>query len=394
MSGLNPPLNRKLRMALIGGGGAGFIGRVHATAAQLDNRAVLLAGALSSNAERSKAASLDFGFDPSRAFGSIHEFLKDDAKRPGTERVDFISIATPNHTHFEIASAALRAGYDVVCDKPMTISLDEAQKLAELVEQTGCVFALTHNYTGYPMIRQAHEMIAAGELGEIIGVRATYVQGWLWSLQPDVVPNRGVWKSDPEKAGSGSLGDIGTHAYNLARYVTQLQPSALSGLVKSYHPLRELDDYGHAAIRFENGATGMINFSQVTHGKLNDLRLEIDGTKASLAWQQEQPNELYVRSIGQPLKVYERHPMAPYTNELGRAASRIPGGHPEAFFEAFANVYRDAFDDMILRKQNRSVDCRNTIYPNVYDGIEGVRFIDQCLASSQENGAWLPIHAS
>ncbi|MBM80868.1 MAG: oxidoreductase [Planctomycetaceae bacterium] len=376
-------------MALIGGGGNAFIGRVHAIAAQLDNRAELVAGALSSDPQRAQQAAPEFGIAPARAYSSAAKLITAESQLPEDERVDFVSIATPNHTHFEIARQALDAGFHVVCDKPMTISLDDAEELVKRVEETGRVFAVTHNYTGYPMIRQAREMIAAGELGRIIAARATYVQGWLWSLLPDVVPKRGVWKADPNKAGSGSLGDIGTHAYNLLRYATGLTPVDLSCLMQSYHPLRELDDYGHAAIRFENGASGLVTFSQVTHGRLNDLRIEIDGTKGSISWAQEQPNELFVRSLGQPLRVYERNPMAPYTNELGRAASRIPGGHPEAFFEAFANIYRAAFDDMISVANGATVNSRETIYPSVHDGREGVLFVQQCQASSANDAAWV-----
>lgn len=377
-------------MALVGGGGSGFIGRVHATAAQLDNQAVLVAGAFSSNPERSKAAATAFGVDDARAYGSFQELLAAEASQPMDRRVDFVSIATPNHTHFEIARAALDAGFHVVCDKPMTNCIDEAEHLAELVEKTGQVFALTHNYTGYPMIRQTRAMIEDGELGDVQAVRANYMQGWLCGMQLDPNAPRGVWKSDPAKAGSGSLGDVGTHAFNLVRYVTALTPTEISCLMRSFHPERPLDDYGHVAIKFDEAVLGMITFSQVTHGRLNDFTLEVDGTEASIVWRQEQPNQLVVRRTGQPTQVLDRHPAAAYSSDAARAACRIPAGHPEGFFEAFANIYRAAFDDMIRHASGDPCDPTTTDYPSVSDGVEGVRFVEACQASSNANNAWQP----
>ncbi|MBP86962.1 MAG: oxidoreductase [Planctomycetaceae bacterium] len=378
-------------MALIGGGGGGFIGRVHATAAQLDNRAVVVAGALSSNPDKSKQTAPAFGIADERAYGSYRELLDGETELPAEGRVDFVSIATPNHTHFEIAQAALKAGLHVVCDKPMTNHVAEAEQLAELVAQSGSVFALTHNYTGYPMIRQARAMIEAGELGEIQAVRANYMQGWLCGMELDPNAPRGVWKADPAKAGSGSLGDVGTHAFNLVGYVTGLRATQLSCLMRSFHPERPLDDYGHVAIKFDEAALGMIIFSQITHGRLNDLTLEVDGTKGAISWRQEDPNQLVVQRTGQATQTYDRDPAAGYTNELARDACRIPAGHPEGFFEAFANVYRAAFDDMARHAAGEAIDSRCTAYPNVHDGVEGVRFIAACQASSDVDGQWLPI---
>ncbi|MDP6553782.1 MAG: Gfo/Idh/MocA family oxidoreductase [Pirellulaceae bacterium] len=382
-------LGRKLRMALIGGGGSGFIGRVHATAATLDNRAELVAGVLSSDPVKARAVAPDFGIPIDRAYGSLQELLDGETRCPADDRIDFVSIATPNNTHFPIAKAALEAGFDVVCDKPMTTSLADAESLAAIVKQTGAVFVLTHNYTGYPMIRQAREMIQQGELGELYAFRANYIQGWLQGLEPGKVPARGAWKSDPEKTGpAGALGDVGTHAFQLARYTTGLRPIEVSSTLQTFVLPPPLDDYGHALVKFSGGVLGMITISQVTHGRLNDLTLEIDGSKGSLVWRQESPNQLIVRRFGQPTQTYERSPSAAYTNESGRAACRLPGGHPEAFFEAFANVYRDGFDAMIARDENQSLDACSTVYPNVNDGVEGVFFIEQCVASSQERGAW------
>ena len=392
MKGLNSPLNRKLRMALIGGAGNAFIGKVHATAGTLDNRADLVAGALSSNASKSQAAAPSFGIPSDRAYASPAELIENESQRPADERIDFVSIATPNYTHFEIAKAALTAGFHVVCDKPMTITVDEAEDLARVVEATGAVFVLMHNYSGYPMIRQLREMIRNDELGDIIAVRANYIQGWLWGLSPGVDPPRGAWKADPQKAGpSGTLGDIGTHAYQLVRYTTGLLPEEVSCNLKTYTPDRALDDYGHATIRFQTGALGLLTFSQVTHGRMNDQLLEIDGSKAAISWRQEDPNQLVVRQFGRPTQVYDRHPGADFNNPSARAASRLPGGHPEAFFEAFANLFRDGFDDMVTSSLGKPFQQRDTIYPNVYDGVEGTFFIQQCLASHDQNGTWISL---
>ena len=383
---------RPLRMGLIGGGGAGFIGRVHATAATLDREAELVAGALSSDPVRSRESAVAFRIDPSRAYGSYRELFDRESRLPKEDRIDFVSIATPNHTHAQIATAALESGFHVVCDKPMTTSLAEAESLVDAVRRSGRVFALSHNYSGYPMIRQARQMIEAGDLGEVLAVRVAYVQGWMHGMDPDKTPPRGAWKSDPERNGrAGSLGDVGTHAFHLLRFVTCLQPESLLSRMSSYSAHHQLDDYGHAIIRFDQGSTGLVTWSQVTHGRLNDLSIEVDGTKASLSWRQEDPNQLVVRSLGEPTRIYERNPNAAYSTPAAVAACRLPGGHPEAFFEAFANVYTAAFDDMARRASGEVIDRKNTIYPNIDDGVEGMYFIQQCVASSRLNGQWLPL---
>lgn len=388
---LSQSLPRKLRMGLIGGGGSGFIGRVHALAAQLDQRAELVAGALSSNPTKARAAASGFGIAEHRAYGCYRELFEREALLPEDRRIDFVSIATPNHTHFEIARAALDAGFHVVCDKPMTTRLGDAVELARLVGDRQAVFALMHNYTGYPLVRQAREMTVSGELGEIQAVRVQYVQGWLCGFRLDPHAARGVWKSDPSQAGSGSLGDIATHAFHLAGYVTGLQPIGLSAMLRTYHRERTLDDYGHALLNLGENRLALISFSQITHGRLNDLTLEVDGTRASLTWRQEQPNQLVVRRTGQAIQTYERHPSAAYANASERAACRLPGGHPEGFLEAFANVYQSAFDEMAMTAQDRSA---SSDYPNVADGVAGVRFVVTALASSQQNGAWLSLEES
>ncbi|GAB4150790.1 MAG: Gfo/Idh/MocA family oxidoreductase [Planctomycetaceae bacterium] len=392
METTNGVLNRKLRMALVGGGQGAFIGRVHATAAILDNRAELVAGALSSNPERAKASAPAYDIPEDRAYGSVEELIQGELALPDDQRVDFISIATPNHTHFPIAKQAVEAGFNVICDKPMTFDLQQAEELFDIVAKSGVVFAVTHNYTGYPLVRQAREMILSGELGDIQAIRSNYIQGWLRSRLENEDQKQAAWRTDPAKSGAaGAFGDIGTHAYNLARYMTGLLPEEISCNLRVFEEGRQLDDYGHAVIRFENGGLGTVTASQISHGRENDLFIEIDGTKGAIAWRQEEPNSMIVRRNGQPHSLYTRDPNAPFMNESGAAACRLPAGHPEAFFEAFANVYRSAYDAMIQRATGESFETRDTVYPNVHDGVEGMFFIQQCVASSAENGAWLPM---
>ena len=388
----NGALNRKLRMALVGGGQGAFIGRVHCTAAVLDNRAALVAGALSSDPARAKASAPDYDIPPRRAYGSYREMLAGELKLPADERIDFVTVATPNYTHFEIAKAALEAGFNVICDKPMTFDLKQAEALASIVDASGAVMAVSHNYTGYPLVRQARQMILAGELGEINSVRASYLQGWLRTRLENEKQKQAAWRTDPSKSGAaGCFGDIGTHAYNLARYMTGLKSESVSCNLKIFESGRKLDDYGQAVIRFEQGALGSVTASQISHGRENDLAIEIDGTKGALQWRQEEPNHMILRRNGQPTSIYSRDPNAPYMNEAGKAACRLPSGHPEAFFEAFANIYRAAFDNMILRATGQKFDATDTVYPNVNDGVEGMYFIQQCVASSASNGEWVSL---
>jgi len=389
----NGPLNRKLKMGIVGGGQGSFIGRVHSIAACLDNRATLVAGAFSSNAERSKASAPEYDVSQERAYSSYQAMFDSESKKPVGERIDFVSVATPNHTHFEIAKAALEAGFHVVCDKPMTFDLAQAEQLAKLVDQSKSVFALTHNYTGYPLVRQAREMIQSGELGEIQAVRSQYIQGWLRTRLEDQDQKQAAWRTDPKQSGvAGCFGDIATHAYNLGRFMTGLLPAEISCHLKIFESGRKLDDYGTAIVRFQNGGLGTVTASQISHGRENDLSIEIDGTKGSLSWRQEDPNAMVVRQNGQPHRIYTRDPNAPYMNASGRGACRLPSGHPEAFFEAFANIYASAFDAMVDASQGKPVENVNTLYPNVSDGVEGMYFIEQCVASSSQNGSWLPMN--
>ncbi len=395
METTNGSLNRKLRMALVGGGQGAFIGRVHATAAVLDNRAELVAGALSSDPARAKASAPAYDIKADRAYGSVSEMIAAEKALPADKRIDFVTVATPKHTHFGIAKAAVDAGFNVVCDEPMTFDLKEAEELQTAVEKSGVVFALSHNYTGYPLVRQVREMILGGELGEINAFRSNYIQGWLRTRLESSDQKQAKWRTDPKQSGiAGCFGDIGTHAYNLGRYMTGLLPADVSCHLKVFEPGRSLDDYGHAVIRMENGALGTVTASQISHGRENDLSIEVDGTKGAITWRQENPNELIVRRNGHAHQIYTRNG-GPYLSALSGASSRLPAGHPEAFFEAFANVYRFAYDSMVDRAAGKKFETRDTIYPNVYDGVEGMYFIQQCVASSQEHGAWVKLkHAS
>jgi len=379
-------------MGLVGGGQGAFIGRVHATAAILDNRAMLVAGALSADPAKAKASAADYDIKPERAYGSYKEMAVAEAKLPESERIDFVSVATPNHTHFEIAKTFAEAGFNVMCDKPMTYDLTQAEELAKVVQKTGVVFALTHNYTGYPLVRQARDMVKAGELGEINAIRAVYVQGWLRRRLERDKQKQASWRTDPKRSGAaGCFGDIGTHAYNIGRFITGLLPDQVSSTLKTFEEGRELDDYGAALMRYQNGALGSVLVSQISHGRENDLRIEIDGTKGALEWCQEEPNKLMFRVNGQPHRQYTRDPNAPFMTDTGKAACRLPSGHPEGFFEAFANVYTAAYSDMVLRATGKKVDSSSSLYPNVADGVDGMNLITQCVASSKQGGQWLSL---
>ncbi|MEZ6058535.1 MAG: Gfo/Idh/MocA family oxidoreductase [Planctomycetaceae bacterium] len=396
MDTTNGDLNRKLRMGLVGGGQGAFIGRVHATAAVMDNRAELVAGALSSNPDKAKASAPSYDIKENRAYGSYLEMLDTEAAKSEGDRIDFVSIATPNHTHFEVAKAAVERGFNVICDKPMTFDLAQAEELLKLVEASDVVFAVSHNYTGTPLIRQAREMIQAGELGEINAIRSSYIQGWLRTALEKEGQKQSAWRTDPSKSGvAGAYGDIGTHAYNLARYTTGLLPDKVSAHLKTFVDGRKLDDYGVATVTFQNGAMATITASQISHGRENDLSIQIDGTLGALEWRQETPNAMTFRQNGKPHQIYFRDPNAAFATGLHKSACRIPSGHPEGYLEAFANVYRFAYDAMALRATGQKFEKKNTVYPNIYDGVDGMNFIEKCVASSSQGGEWLSLaHAA
>lgn len=381
---LNPVislLGRRLRLAVIGGGPGSFIGAMHRQAARLDDRYELVAAALSSQAALSKSAGSEIGLAQERCYASGAELIHAEAARP--DGADVIAIMTPNDSHFDYAMAALDAGFDVVCDKPMTNTLAEAQTLHQRVQQTGLVFCLTHNYTGYPMVRQAKAMVMDGQLGDIRLVQVEYVQGG----RAKAGPGRRAWKEDPVRGGpSLVMGDIGTHAHNLLRFITGLEVSEVAAEVGAIVPGRVTHDYAGAMLRLSNGARGSFWVTQAAAGVENGLRIRVSGSLGSLEWMQEFPQALTFKPLGQPSQ--NRTPNGPGTLPLSARASRIVAGHPEGFHESFANVYSDAAEAITARRAGKAVDPLCLYFPNAQDGLLGVQFVDCVVRSSQNNSAW------
>lgn len=378
-------VSRRLRLGMVGGGRGAFIGAVHRIAARLDDRYELVAGALSSDPERARASAADLHIVPDRAYADFEAMAKAEAARP--DGIDVVAIVTPNHMHAPIATAFLKAGIHVICDKPMTRTVAEAEALAALVADTGLIFVLTHNYSGYPMIRQARSMVAAGELGPIRVVQVEYPQDWLTVAAETMGSKQAEWRTDPARSGvAGSVGDIGSHAMQLAEYVSGLQCEALMADLTTFVPGRRLDDNAGMLLRFAGGARGMLWCSQVAPGNANALRLRIYGERAGLEWAQETPNELAFSPFGEPTRTIIRS--GPGANAVAAHASRIPGGHPEGYLEAFAQIYADAAELILARLEKRSPDPAALVVPTVGDGVRGVRFINAAVASSQANAAW------
>ncbi|PKR87614.1 oxidoreductase [Pleomorphomonas diazotrophica] len=381
-------VSRRLRLGMVGGGRGAFIGAVHRIAARLDDRYELVAGALSSDPERARASAADLHIAPDRAYSDFKAMAKAEAARP--DGIDVVAIVTPNHMHAPIATAFLNAGIHVICDKPMTRTVAEAEALATLVADTGLIFVLTHNYSGYPMIRQARSMVAAGELGPIRLVQVEYPQDWLTVAAETMGSKQAEWRTDPARSGlAGSVGDIGSHAMQLAEYVSGLQCEALMADLTTFVPGRRLDDNAGMLLRFAGGARGMLWCSQVAPGNANALRLRIYGERAGLEWAQETPNELALSPFGEPTRTITRS--GPGANAVAAHASRIPGGHPEGYLEAFAQIYADAAELILARLERRSPDPAALVVPTVGDGVRGVRFINAAVASSQANAAWTRI---
>jgi len=377
---------RRLRLGMVGGGPGGFIGAVHRIAARIDDRYELVAGALSSDPERGRKAALDLHIAPDRAYASFAEMAAAEAKRP--DRIDAVSIVTPNHLHFAPAKAFLEAGIHVICDKPLTTTVDDALALAQLVHKSGLVFGVTHNYTGYPTIRQAREMIAAGELGKLRIVQVEYAQDWLTTAVEETGQKQAAWRTDPAQSGpAGSLGDIGTHAYNLACFVSGLHAEQVAAEASIFVPNRRLDDNVQMMLRYEGGARGMLWASQVAVGNENNLRLRIYGEKAGIEWRQEEPNALRLGAYGKPPQLVTRG--GPAASEAARHASRIPSGHPEGYLEAFAQIYTDIAEQISAREAKRPPSKQSLLVPTVDDGVAGVQFISAVLESSRENAAWV-----
>jgi predicted dehydrogenase len=378
---------RKLRLGMVGGGQGAFIGAVHRMAARLDDRYELVAGAFSSTPEKSKASGAELGLDPERCYGGFEEMAGREKARGG-DGVDVVSIVTPNHVHFAAAKEFLDRGVHVICDKPLTTTLEDARALAELVDRSGCVFALTHNYTGYPMVRQARQMVADGLLGKIRVVQAEYAQDWLTTKLEDTGQKQAEWRTDPARSGpAGSTGDIGTHAMNLACFVTGLELDSLAADLATFVEGRPLDDNAHVMLRFAGGAKGMLWASQVAPGNENALRLRVYGDKGGLTWAQEDPNYLHFALLGEPLRLIRRGGAG--AGPVAGRVTRIPAGHPEGYLEGFANLYSDAAELIWAKLEGHEPDRGATLVPTVRDGVAGVRFIEAVVESSRNGGAWV-----
>ena len=380
-------MRRKLRFGMVGGGRGAFIGAVHRIAAAMDGRAELVAGAFSSDPARSKASGADLFLDPTRVYGSYRAMARAEAAMPADRRMDFVIIVTPNHVHFEPARLFLESGFNVVCDKPATFDLAQARKLRAVVRRTGKVFALTHNYTGNAMVKQARELVRNGTLGEVRKVVVEYPQGWLASALERTGQKQAAWRTDPRRSGAaGCMGDIGTHADNLARYVTGLEVEELCADLTTFVRGRRLDDDGNVLVRYRGGAKGVLHASQVCVGDENDLNIRVYGTRASLAWSQERPDDLVVKYAGRPREVWRRG--NPYTGGAARRFARVPPGHPEGYLEAFGNVYLEAFRAICAEVEGRPAP-RNLDFPTIDDGVAGMIFIESVVRSSKLGARWV-----
>ena len=383
-------MTRRLRLGMVGGGEGAFIGAVHRIAARLDDRWELVAGAFSSDPDRARASANGLHVAPDRGYGSFAEMAEREAARD--DRIDAVAIVTPNHMHFAPAAAFLERGIAVICDKPLTHRLEDALALADLVQRTGVPFALTHNYTGYPMVRQARAMVQSGALGAVRVVQAEYPQEWLTTKLEDTGQKQAAWRTDPARSGAaGSLGDIGTHAFNLAEFVTGLRCDSVAADLTIFVPGRALDDNGQMLLRFEGGAKGALWCSQVAPGNENGLRLRVYGERGGLDWSQEHPNQLHYSPFGQPPQLITRAGAG--AGPAAAHASRIPSGHPEGYLEAFAQLYRDFADQLEARHEGRSPDPATLLVPGIADGLRGMRFIAAALASSGNDSRWTKLEA-
>ncbi|MBA5777117.1 Gfo/Idh/MocA family oxidoreductase [Stappia sp. F7233] len=375
----------RIRLGMVGGGKDAFIGAVHRIAARLDDQFELVAGALSSTPEKARESGEMLGLAPDRIYGDFREMAIREARiRNGIEAV---AIVTPNHVHYQAAREFLKRGIHVICDKPLTSTMADARKLMQLAGKSDALFILTHNYTGYPMVRQAREMVAAGELGEIRLIHVEYVQDWLSEPLEKSGAKQAVWRTDPARSGAGgSIGDIGTHAFNLASFVSGLRAEELCADLHTFVEGRQLDDNAHVMLRFAGGARGMLWSSQVAPGNENGLKLRIYGAKGGLEWAQEDPNRLWYAPLGEPKRLLTRSGAGAGPASL--RVSRIPPGHPEGYLEGFANIYAEAARAILARREGRPVPPE-VVYPTIEDGFAGMAFIDACIRSSQRNGAWV-----
>jgi len=385
-------MSRKIRYGMVGGGRGAFIGAVHRIAANIDGQIELVAGAFSSDPEKSKASGADFFLSPDRVYGSYQELVTKEAALPADQRIDFVSIVTPNHVHFPAAKAALEAGFHVLSDKPATFDLAEAKELAAIVKKTSRLYGLTHNYTGYPLVKEARHLVHSGKLGKIRKVVVEYPQGWLATRLEASGQKQAAWRTDPKRSGAaGCIGDIGTHAENLAEYITGLQISELAADLTAFVKGRKLDDDGNVLLRFKGGAKGVLHSSQISVGEENNLNIRVYGELGGLEWHQNEPNTLLVKWMDQPMQVYRT--ANGYLSDAAKAAGRTPPSHPEGYLEAFANIYKNFATAIRARQAGKKLakdDVAND-YPKIEDGVRGMAFIEAVVASSKANAAWTKI---
>lgn len=378
----------RIRLGMVGGGRDAFIGGVHRIASRIDDRFELVAGAFSSTPEKSKASGADLGLDPARVYDDFTAMAKREARLK--DGIDAVAIVTPNHMHYPVAREFLRRGIHVICDKPLTATLNEAKKMVAAAEKSDAVFVLTHNYTGYPMIRQAREMVAAGELGTLRVVQAEYPQDWLTEPLEQTGMKQAAWRTDPAQSGAGGcIGDIGTHAFNLASFVSGLELDELCAELTSFVEGRRVDDNANVMLRFKGGARGMLWSSQVAPGNENALKLRVYGEKGGLEWSQEDPNCLWFTPLGEPKRLITRGGAG--SGEAAARATRVPPGHPEGYLEGFATIYSEAAEAIHAAQAGKPVSS-DVVYPTVQDGLIGVAFVDACVRSSNRNGAWVGLN--
>ncbi|MCW5558952.1 MAG: Gfo/Idh/MocA family oxidoreductase [Verrucomicrobiae bacterium] len=379
---------------MVGGGRGAFIGAVHRIAANMDGQIELVCGAFSSDPDKSRASGADLFLPPSRCYGSFAEMIQSEQALPEGERMDFIAIVTPNHVHFPPAKLALESGFHVLSDKPATYDLAEAKALQALVKKTGLLYGLTHNYTGYPLVKEARDLVRSGKLGKIRKVVVEYPQGWLATRIEASGQKQASWRTDPKRSGAaGCIGDIGTHAENLAEYVTGLQISELAADITAFVKGRKLDDDGNVLLRFKGGAKGVLHSSQISVGEENNLNLRVYGELGGLEWHQKEPNTLLVKWPDQPMQVYRT--ANGYLSTAAKAASRTPPAHPEGYLEAFANIYRNFAAAIRARLEKRKLakDDLALDFPKIEDGVRGMAFIEAVVASSKANAAWTRLDA-
>ncbi len=383
-------MKQKLRMGMVGGGLGAFIGAVHRMAAAIDGEIELVCGAFSSDPEKSRASGAALGLPADRCYGTFEEMIRREKRLRPDRRMQFVSIVTPNHVHFAPAKMALENGFAVICDKPLAFNLKEALTLEKIVEKTGQLFALTHNYTGYPMVKQARQMIRHGEIGALRKVVVEYPQGWLSTPLESSGQKQAAWRTDPARSGiAGAMGDIGTHAENLAEYITGQHITELCADISTFVPGRALDDDGNVLLHFSGGAKGILHASQISAGEENNLNIRIYGEKGGLEWRQMEPNTLLVKWLDRPTQVYRTGVGNLYPE--AQAHTRIPAGHPEGYLEAFANIYRNFALCLRARFEGREPDPVYLDFPSVHDGVRGMRFIEKVIASGKSNKKWVEV---